>query len=33
VERILHSHHGDIAVLSTSPRGTTMRVTLPLARP
>jgi len=33
VERILHSHHGDIAVLSTSPQGTTMRVTLPLARP
>jgi len=32
VERILHSHHGDIAVLSTSPQGTTMRVTLPLAR-
>lgn|GEM_PF-50156 len=33
VERILRSHHGDIAVLATSPRGTTMRVTLPLARP
>jgi signal transduction histidine kinase len=33
VERILHSHHGDIAVLATSPQGTTMRVTLPLARP
>jgi signal transduction histidine kinase/putative methionine-R-sulfoxide reductase with GAF domain len=33
VERILRSHHGDIAVLSTSPQGTTMRVTLPLARP
>ncbi|HUJ44432.1 MAG TPA: GAF domain-containing protein [Opitutaceae bacterium] len=33
VERILRSHHGDIAVLATSPQGTTMRVTLPLARP
>ena len=32
VERILHSHHGGIAVLATSPQGTTMRVTLPLAR-
>jgi signal transduction histidine kinase len=32
VERILRSHHGDIAVLATSPQGTTMRVTLPLAR-
>ena len=32
VERILRSHHGSIAVLSTSPKGTTMRVTLPLAR-
>jgi len=32
VERILHSHHGSIAVLATSPQGTTMRVTLPLAR-
>ena len=29
----LRSHHGDIAVLATSPQGTTMRVTLPLARP
>ena len=33
VERILRSHHGDIAVLATSPQGTTMRVTLPLTRP
>ncbi len=33
VKRILRSHHGDIAVLSTGPQGTVMRVTLPLARP
>ena len=33
VKRILRSHHGDIAVLATGPHGTTMRVTLPLARP
>jgi len=32
VERILQSHHGSIAVLETSGRGTTMRVTLPLAK-
>jgi signal transduction histidine kinase len=32
VERILRSHHGDIAVLSTGPQGTTMRLSLPLAR-
>ena len=32
VERILRSHHGAIAVLATSERGTTMRVTLPLAK-
>jgi signal transduction histidine kinase len=32
VERILHSHHGSIVVLDTSPHGTTMRVTLPRAR-
>ncbi len=32
VERILRSHHGSIAVLTTSARGTTMRVTLPLAK-
>jgi len=32
VKRILRSHHGDIAVLSTGPQGTVMRVTLPLAR-
>ncbi len=33
VKRILSSHHGDIAVRSTGPAGTVMRVTLPLARP
>ena len=32
VERILRSHHGDISVLTTSPQGTTMRLSLPLAR-
>jgi signal transduction histidine kinase len=32
VERILRSHHGDIAVLTTGPQGTTMRLSLPLAR-
>jgi signal transduction histidine kinase len=32
VKRILRSHRGDIAVLATGPQGTTMRVTLPLAR-
>jgi signal transduction histidine kinase len=32
VERILRSHHGDIAVLRTGPAGTVMRVTLPLVR-
>jgi signal transduction histidine kinase len=31
-KRILLSHHGDISLLSTSPAGTTMRVTLPLAK-
>lgn len=31
-KRILLSHHGDIALLSTSPAGTTLRITLPLAR-
>ena len=31
-KRILLSHHGDITVLATSPAGTTMRVTLPLAK-
>jgi len=29
-KRILLSHHGDITVLTTSPAGTTMRITLPL---
>ena len=32
VERILRSHHGDIEVLATGPQGTTMRLSLPLAR-
>lgn len=31
-KRILISHHGDIALLSTGPAGTTMRITLPLVR-
>lgn len=31
-KRILLSHHGDIVLLATGPAGTTMRVTLPLAR-
>ena len=31
-KRILLSHHGDIALLTTSPDGTTMRLTLPLAK-
>ncbi|MBL9199448.1 MAG: GAF domain-containing protein [Opitutaceae bacterium] len=31
-KRILDSHHGDIALHATSPAGTTMRLTLPLAR-
>ncbi|MBI4626203.1 MAG: GAF domain-containing protein [Verrucomicrobia bacterium] len=31
-KRILLSHHGDITLLNTSPGGTTMRVTLPLAK-
>jgi signal transduction histidine kinase len=31
-KRILLGHHGDIALLSTSPTGTTMRITLPLAK-
>ncbi|MFT3780608.1 MAG: GAF domain-containing protein [Nibricoccus sp.] len=30
-KRILLSHHGDIELLETSPTGTTMRLTLPLA--
>ena len=32
VQRILRSHRGDIAVHATGPQGTTMRLTLPLAR-
>ena len=32
VQRILRSHHGDIAVHATGAQGTTMRITLPLAR-
>ncbi|MEO5957648.1 MAG: GAF domain-containing protein [Opitutaceae bacterium] len=31
-KRILLSHHGDIVLLATSPAGTTMRLTLPLAK-
>jgi signal transduction histidine kinase len=31
-KRILISHHGDIALRATSPAGTTMRLTLPLAK-
>ena len=31
-KRILLSHHGDIVLLASGPDGTTMRVTLPLAR-
>ncbi len=31
-KRILLSHHGDITVHATSPAGTTMRVTLPIAK-
>lgn len=31
-KRILLSHHGDIVLLHTSPAGTTMRITLPLAK-
>jgi signal transduction histidine kinase len=31
-KRILLSHHGDIALRATSPAGTTMRITLPLAK-
>lgn len=31
-KRILLSHHGDITLLETSPGGTTLRITLPLAK-
>ena len=31
VQRIVKSHHGDIALISTGPQGTTFRITLPLA--
>jgi signal transduction histidine kinase len=31
-KRILESHHGDIGLVSTGPTGTTIRVSLPLAR-
>ncbi|MEX2044439.1 MAG: GAF domain-containing protein [Opitutus sp.] len=31
-KRILLSHHGDIALLQSGPAGTTMRITLPLAK-
>jgi signal transduction histidine kinase len=30
--RVLLSHHGDIALVATNPAGTTMRITLPLAK-
>jgi signal transduction histidine kinase len=31
-KRILESHHGDITLIATGPTGTTMRVSLPLAK-
>ena len=31
-KRILISHHGDITLVSTSPAGTTLRISLPIAR-
>ncbi|MDB6092913.1 MAG: sensor signal transduction histidine kinase [Verrucomicrobia bacterium] len=31
-KRILQAHHGDIALVSTGPGGTTMRISLPLAK-
>lgn len=31
-KRILESHHGDISLVATGPKGTTMRVNLPLAK-
>ena len=31
-KRILQAHHGDIALVSTGPGGTTMRITLPLVK-
>ena len=31
-QRIVKDHHGELRLVSTSPAGTTMRVTLPLAR-
>ena len=31
-KRIMASHHGDITLVGTSPAGTTMRITLPLAK-
>lgn len=31
-KRVMLSHHGDLALLHTGPAGTTMRLTLPLAR-
>ena len=30
-QRIMKEHHGELSVLATGPRGTTMRITLPLA--
>lgn len=29
-KRIMKDHHGELTLVSTSPRGTTMRLTLPL---
>jgi signal transduction histidine kinase len=31
-KRILESHHGDLSLITTGPKGTTMRVSLPLAK-
>ena len=31
-KRVLQGHHGDICLVSSSPAGTTMRITLPTAR-
>jgi len=31
-KRVLLSHHGDIALIATSPAGTTLRITMPLAK-
>ena len=31
-KRLMLSHHGDIELVATNPAGTTMRITLPLAK-